>query len=97
MVPRTVLFNIACWIVAVLVGVGMAVVKYRVAEQERRLVAVQEEIREAEREIHMLKAEWSHLNDPQKIKSLAVRYTKLAPIKHDQIVSLSDIAALTKQ
>ena len=42
--------------------------------------------------IHVLKAEWSHLNDVARIKDLASRYLNMKPTEPTQIKSPEDLS-----
>ncbi len=54
------------------------------AYQQRTIVAQQEAI-------HVLEAEWSYLNRPERISLLAERFLALAPLSADHVVSLNDL------
>lgn len=41
--------------------------------------------------IHILRAEWSHLNQPDRLQGLAERYTKLKPLNSRQIVTVNNL------
>ena len=80
------------WLVlAVFVGIGMYVLKYEVKKLELELAALNESINKDQDNIHILKAEWSHLNNPTRIKSLTDRFIKLEPIKPEQIVAIAEL------
>jgi len=89
---KAIIFNIVCWLVTIAIGAGMFTIKYRVSEQERELVRINNEILEARRNLHTLRAEWTHLNDPSKLKVLARRFTNLSTIRPQQIITLPEIA-----
>ena len=54
------------------------------AEQQRAILQHQEAI-------HVLEAEWSYLNRPERISLLAERYLALAPLSADDVVGLDDL------
>ncbi|MBN2752222.1 MAG: hypothetical protein JXQ84_05885 [Rhodospirillaceae bacterium] len=68
---------------------GLVVVKSRVQDMETQLTALQKDIKEDRTAIRVLKAEWSHLNDPERLKRLAETYLHLAPATSGQIASIS--------
>jgi cell division protein FtsL len=70
------------------ISVGLVAVKTRVQEMETRLSLLQRDIKDDRDAIRVLKAEWSHLNDPQRLKRLAESYLKLAPVNTAQIASI---------
>ncbi len=70
------------------ISVGLVAVKTRVQEMETRLSVLQRDIRSDRDAIRVLKAEWSHLNDPTRLKRLADTYLKLSPVTSAQIASV---------
>lgn len=70
------------------ISVGLLVLKSEVQEMESDLAKLQESIKSDRKAIRVLKAEWSHLNDPTRIKRLASTYLKLSPVSTDQIAPL---------
>lgn len=71
------------------ISVGLVAVKTRVQDMETRLSTLQREIKTDRDAIRVLKAEWSHLNDPSRLKRLAETYLKLSPVKSAQIASVN--------
>lgn len=70
---------------------GTFVMKNRVQDLEKELVRINRGIKDDMRSIHILKAEWSHLNNPERLRVLAQKHIDLKPIKAEQII---DYAAL---
>lgn len=66
-------------------------------EQEYRYTL--NSIHQTQETLHILKAEWSYLNDPQRLQRLCEKYLKFKPIRPDQIVSLprQDISSAPKE
>lgn len=62
-------------------------IKYRVVELEKDLKKINRELFRAKEEFHLLKAEWSYLNNPKRIEYLSKRYLKLEIPKHTQFDS----------
>ncbi len=81
------LFNALCVLVAVLSGVLAFVLKYQVIAKEEALDALHRQILVDKKAIHMLKAEWTHLNDPSRLRELVATQTTFEPIVASQIVS----------
>lgn len=80
------------WCVLALVSaVGAFTVKYQVHKLENRIAAIDDRISSTEEAIHVLKAEWSYLNRPERLAALAKRYLDMAPMKTKQIASISQI------
>jgi hypothetical protein len=59
---------------AVAVGVALFLVKYKVQNLEHQLVAKQTQIVRDEGEIRVLEAEWTYLNDPERLRRLSEEY-----------------------
>ncbi len=85
------LINTLCLFIAVLSGICLFILKYQVKEEERQLQKIHREILQNKREIHMLEAEWAHLNDPQRLLELVKSQTNWETVSADQISTLSDI------
>ena len=80
------------WIVlAGCVGYGLYHLKNEVQAQEDELFRVNRTILAEQEAIHVLRAEWSYLNQPARLQALAARHLDLAPTKPGQ---LGTIAAL---
>jgi len=80
----TVLF----FLLAIIVGFVLFKVKYEVVEIEQKLAQTQQQIEREKENIHILKAEWSHLNEPQRLKKLAEKYLDIVPTKSEQIAAI---------
>ncbi len=77
--------------VAILSGVSLFVLKYQVKEKETELRLIHLDILKTKRELHMLEAEWAHLNDPKRLKALVTSQTNWEVIKSDQLIELKDL------
>lgn len=75
-------------LLALLVSFILFKVKYEVVEVEERLSQTLRQIQREEENIHILKAEWSHLNEPQRLQKLSESFLDIGPIKTDQIVAV---------
>ena len=58
---------------------------------ERELALQQRTILQQQEAIHVLEAEWSYLNRPERISLLAERFLALAPLSADHVVSIKDL------
>lgn len=76
---------------------GMFVIKNRVAGLENELESVNAQIRSDQKAIHVLKAEWTYLNDPQRIRTLSERHAAMKPITGERIISFAAIPLKNKQ
>lgn len=73
---------------AVIIGVGLFLLKYEVSDLDAKLAAVNQEIYDNKEAIHVLKAEWSYLNDPDRLRDLNDRHLGLQPILPVRIASI---------
>ncbi|MEL0107128.1 MAG: hypothetical protein VW802_09310 [Rhodospirillaceae bacterium] len=69
-------------------------VKYQVQDLEHELRTLNRDIKANERSIHVLNAEWSHMNNPARLRRLAERHLNMQPTTADQ---LSQWQALDKR
>lgn len=75
------------WLALVaLASVGTFQLKYRVQAQEQELTRLDRQIQHDRDDIQVLRAEWAHLNDPNRLSDLARRHLDLAPVAGVQIV-----------
>jgi cell division protein FtsL len=82
----------AVWLAVVCcVGFVMFKVKYEVQNLEEKLAKVNREIVADQDEIHVLKAEWSFLAQPNRLAELARRHLSLAPIGTAQLGTLDQL------
>ncbi|MCR6632627.1 MAG: energy transducer TonB [Magnetospirillum sp.] len=75
------------------VGVGLFFVKHEVKEQEARLAELNNEIESNQEAIHVLKAEWSYLNDPTRLRALSEKHLSMKVLGPSQIASLDALPA----
>lgn len=78
-------------LVAVAVGIGLFMVKYRVQDLEEQLVDLNRSIARDREAIRVLRAEWSHLNEPSRLKALANRYLGMNPVPVDTITTSAEL------
>ena len=72
-------------LMAAVSSVALFVVKYRVQELETELRTLDRRVAAERRDINTLEAEWSHFNEPQRLRFLAERYLGLAPVRPDRV------------
>lgn len=72
-------------LLAVSLSLTLFVVKYQVQDLEEELVGYNRSITEDRQAIHVLKAEWSYLNQPARLKNLAERHLGLAVVETEQV------------
>ena len=86
----TKLATIALWIaLPCLIGFSSLVMKNKVQELEKELNGINQDIQNDIKTIHVLKAEWSHLNNPSRLRNLAMKHISLNPVKAEQIINYS--------
>ncbi len=80
----------ALWItLTCFVCFGTFVLKNRVHELETELTRLNTGIQNDVKAIHVLKAEWSHLNSPARLRQLAEEHISLSKARPEQIINLS--------
>lgn len=72
-----------------LVGFGMFVMKNKVQSLEKELAQINSNIQDDVKTIHVLNAEWSHLNNPARLRELASKHISLNPLQAEQIINYS--------
>lgn len=82
--------TIALWIaLPCLIGFSSLVMKNKVQELENELNSINRNIQDDIKTIHVLKAEWSHLNNPSRLRQLAAKHISLNPVRAEQIINYS--------
>jgi len=70
------------------VGIGLFFVKHEVKDLEGRLGELNHDIARNQEEMHVLKAEWSYLNDPARLRTLSERHLGMRPMGPGQVATL---------
>lgn len=78
-------------LLAVSVGVVLFVVKYEVKDLEHRLAGLNAEIHRNQETIHILRAEWSYLNDPVRLRTLSEKHLGMKPVTPTQVATLDTL------
>lgn len=82
--------TLSLWVtLTCLVGFGMFVMKNQVQNLEHELAQINRNIQDDVKTIHVLKAEWSHLNNPSRLRKLANKHIALNPVQAEQIINYS--------
>src|SRR5262245_19624357 len=76
---------------AVIAGAGLFHVSYRVQSLEEELTSVNRDILREQETLHLLRAEWSYLNEPTRLAELTRRHLALAPLAAAQMVRIEDL------
>ncbi len=70
---------------------GMFMVKYEVRDLDEGLADLDRQIVADREAVHVLRAEWSYLNRPERLADLADRHLELQPVDPSQIGSIEEI------
>ena len=82
--------TLSLWVtLTCLVGFGMFVMKNQVQTLESELNRINRSIQDDIKSIHVLKAEWSHLNSPSRLIQLAGKHIFLNQVRPEQIINYS--------
>ncbi|CAA7622531.1 Periplasmic protein TonB (fragment) [Candidatus Terasakiella magnetica] len=76
---------------AACVGVGLFFVKHEVKDLEHRLSGLNTEIARNQESIHVLRAEWSYLNDPIRLRALSEKHLGMHPVTPAQVTTLNNL------
>ncbi len=80
------------WMVlAITAGTGLFLLKYEVRAMEEQLVQIKQQTLNNLEAVHVLKAEWSYLNQPTRLEDLGRRLLLLEPVIAQQSASITDI------
>ena len=83
--------TLAWALLAIAAGGGIFLMKYDVRALEARLVGLDSEITRNRQAVHVLKAEWSYLNQPARLEDLGRRLLLLTPLDAAQTGTIDDI------
>ena len=78
---------------AVATAVGLFTVKYRVQDLEEKIDRTNQKIIESQQATHILRVEWAHLNEAQRVERLAKQHLKLEQASIKQVVRLDSLKA----
>lgn len=85
MIHRGLLF----WsVAAVATAVGLFAVKYKVQDLEERIDRTNYKIIESQQATHILRVEWAHLNEAERVERLAIKYLQLESASIKQVIRL---------
>lgn len=72
-------------LLAAAASVALFVIKYRVQDLDDQMRNLSREIVETQENIHVLKSEWAHLNQPARLRHLAGKYLEVGPLDAERI------------
>ena len=76
-------------LITIVIGSYYFVLTNDVQNLEKELAQINRDIENDIRDIHILEADWSELNDPERLRELAGKYISLDFIKPEQIINYS--------
>ena len=65
---------------------GLFQVKFKVQNLDREMNELKQQLAHEKETIHVLKAEWAYLNQPERLQRLAEKFLDLTEVKHDQLM-----------
>ena len=83
--------TIALVLLTVAVGVGLFLAKYRVQGLEDQLQSLNQDIARDRERIQVLRAEWSHFNEPDRLRALAGRHLDMIPVQSEQFIKRAQV------
>ncbi len=78
------------WGVLFLVGaLGLYMVKYKVQAIRTEVAVTEKQLREEKKNLHVLDAEWTYLNRPDRLRQLSAKYLDVKPAHAQQIADFA--------
>ncbi|MEC9367221.1 MAG: cell division protein FtsL [Pseudomonadota bacterium] len=75
---------------------GIYQIKYDTRDLDGQVAELRRAIQQERDSVAILRAEWSHLNRPERVERLARKHLGLEPLKSQQIVSMEQLASLRR-
>ena len=76
---------------AALAGSALFHVAFQVSALDDRLALLNDKIRTERDAIHVLRAEWAHLNQPGRLADLSVRYLDMKPVTVASVANIDSV------
>lgn len=70
---------------------GVYMVKYKVQAIKKEVAVTERQLFEEKSNLHVLNAEWTYLNRPDRLKELTAKYLDIKPIRGQQIAEFSTL------
>lgn len=80
--------TILWFLIATCLGVALFLVKHEVQRREEQLAQLHRQILSSQEAIHVLEAEWSYLNRPDRLEALVRRHLDLVPLDTQRLGSI---------
>jgi cell division protein FtsL len=65
---------------------GLFQIKFKVQNLHREVAELKKQLAHEKNSIHILKAEWAYLNQPERLQKFAEKFLNLSEVKPDQII-----------
>ena len=78
-------------LLAITAGFGLFLLKYEVKSMEKLLTKINHSTLENLQALHVMKAEWGHLNRPSRLEDLGTRLLKFETVKPTEYVQIRDL------
>jgi len=88
---------ILCGVLTLMLSIGLFRITYQVDALEKDLRTISRDIKQEQETIHILNAEWSYLNDPNRLEDLTKRYLDMDYTKGNQLVDFDSLNSLPFQ
>ena len=76
-------------------SVALFSVKYQVQDLEEELYGLNNSILGERQAVHVLNAEWSHLNNPERLSRLARQHLDMKPVEPEQLSTFEELPLAT--
>jgi hypothetical protein len=83
--------TILWFLIAGCLGVALFLVKHEVQRREEALASLHRQILASQEAIHVLEAEWSYLNRPDRLEALVRRHLDLAPFETSRLGAIETL------
>lgn len=80
--------TILWFLIATCLGVALFLVKHEVQRREEKLAVLNRQILASQEAIHVLEAEWSYLNRPDRLEALVRRHLDMVPLETKRLGSV---------
>ena len=83
--------NITLVLAALVMAFALYKVKYDALDSVREIAALKVDIAREKEAINILRAEWSHLNQPERVERLSKKYIGLDMLNANQILRMNEL------
>ena len=83
--------NVLALAVTIMFAFGLYTLKYNTVVAQDKLRMIDSQIEEQEEALRVLRAEWAHLNQADRLEMLAAKYLELEAVTPVQVADLKDV------